>query len=175
MRGGAFQCRSQHLPFWARSTGARGVKANQLQTSFGRQQRVRHFLLVFHQLSRPLKRECAIVCGPYASISSCRMLCAARRGHRTLQLTSARPFHATASKARELFDPNNVERASDEADVCIVGGGPAGLSAAIRLKQLEQEKGREVRVVVLEKGGEVGECVLRIKTYEHVMKTNDVS
>lgn len=42
-------------------------------------------------------------------------------------------------------------------DVCIVGGGPAGLSAAIRLKQLEQEKGREVRVVVLEKGGEVGE------------------
>lgn len=42
-------------------------------------------------------------------------------------------------------------------DVCIVGGGPAGLSAAIRLKQLEQERGGdELRVVVLEKGGEVG-------------------
>ena len=41
--------------------------------------------------------------------------------------------------------------------VCIVGGGPAGLSAAIRLKQLEQQKGREIRVVVLEKGSEVGE------------------
>jgi electron-transferring-flavoprotein dehydrogenase len=42
-------------------------------------------------------------------------------------------------------------------DVCIVGGGPAGLSAAIRLKQLEQEKGKEVRVVVVEKGSEIGE------------------
>ena len=55
-----------------------------------------------------------------------------------------------------MFDPKNVERAEDEVDVCIVGAGPAGLSAAIRLKQLEQETGREVRVVVLEKGGEVG-------------------
>lgn len=43
-------------------------------------------------------------------------------------------------------------------DVCIVGGGPAGLCAAIRLKQLEAERGGdELRVVVLEKGGEVGE------------------
>jgi electron-transferring-flavoprotein dehydrogenase len=62
---------------------------------------------------------------------------------------------------REKFDPSTVERASDEVDVCIVGAGPAGLSAAIRLKQLEQEKGREIRVVVLEKGGEVG------KTHNH--------
>ena len=48
-------------------------------------------------------------------------------------------------------------------DVCIVGGGPAGLSAAIRLKQLEQEKGREIRVVVLEKGSEIGESVFLSK------------
>ena len=44
-----------------------------------------------------------------------------------------------------LFDPSNVERVQDEVDVCIVGGGPAGISAAIRLKQLEQEKGKELR------------------------------
>ena len=45
-------------------------------------------------------------------------------------------------------------------DVCIVGGGPAGLSAAIRLKQLEQEHGREVRVVVLEKASEISKSTL---------------
>ena len=58
---------------------------------------------------------------------------------------------------REPFDPTTVERVTDDVDVCIVGGGPAGLSAAIRLKQLEQERGKEIRVIVLEKGPEVGE------------------
>ncbi|MFN3628932.1 MAG: electron transfer flavoprotein-ubiquinone oxidoreductase [Casimicrobiaceae bacterium] len=41
-------------------------------------------------------------------------------------------------------------------DVVIVGGGPAGLAAAIRLRQLASENGREVSVCVLEKGGEIG-------------------
>jgi electron-transferring-flavoprotein dehydrogenase len=68
-----------------------------------------------------------------------------------------RQFHLTPLRRRELFDPADVERAEDEVDVCIVGAGPAGLSAAIKLKQLEQEKGREIRVVVLEKGSDVGE------------------
>ncbi|KAL4772151.1 hypothetical protein BDW60DRAFT_207521 [Aspergillus nidulans var. acristatus] len=59
------------------------------------------------------------------------------------------------------FDPRQVERESDEVDVCIVGGGPAGLSAAIRLKQLANEAGNEeFRVIVLEKAGEIGAHVL---------------
>ncbi|EJD02021.1 uncharacterized protein FOMMEDRAFT_20786 [Fomitiporia mediterranea MF3/22] len=72
-----------------------------------------------------------------------------------------RQLHTTQwRREREKFDPTQVERAEDEVDVCIVGAGPAGLSAAIRLKQLEQEKGRELRVVVLEKGSEVGAHIL---------------
>ncbi len=66
-------------------------------------------------------------------------------------------------EAEESAEEEDLERATDEVDVCIVGGGPAGLSAAIRLKQLEKEKGREIRVVVLEKGGEVGMSPLFIR------------
>ena len=52
------------------------------------------------------------------------------------------------------------ERESMDFDVVIVGAGPAGLAAAIRLKQIALEKGEELSVVVLEKGSEVGAHIL---------------
>jgi electron-transferring-flavoprotein dehydrogenase len=62
----------------------------------------------------------------------------------------------TSVEILEQFGP----REAMEYDVVVVGGGPGGLSTAIRLKQLAAETGKEISVVVLEKGSEPGAHIL---------------
>jgi electron-transferring-flavoprotein dehydrogenase len=73
------------------------------------------------------------------------------------------------AKSDESFDPRQQDRESDDVDVCIVGGGPAGLAAAIRLKQLANEAGNdEFRVLLLEKAGELGDHIVSGNVFEPV-------
>ena len=59
-----------------------------------------------------------------------------------------------------MAEANLAPREAMDFDVVIVGAGPAGLAAAIKLKQLAAAAGRELSVVMLEKGSEVGAHIL---------------
>ena len=74
------------------------------------------------------------------------------------QFSTARP--SRLAQVDETFDFSSVERTEDEVDLCIVGGGPAGLSAAIRFKQLADQAGKDYRVMILEKAPDMGSHIL---------------
>lgn len=79
----------------------------------------------------------------------------------TIELMEAhlkRKWLTFTEKAKGIF--SSPDREAMEYDVAMVGAGPAGLAAAIRLKQLSKERGHELSVCVLEKGAEVGAHIL---------------
>ncbi|KAF4553748.1 Electron transfer flavoprotein-ubiquinone oxidoreductase-like protein [Elsinoe fawcettii] len=113
--------------------------------------------------SRPVTLRCSrpsAVSGVQARFRSTQTIRPAvvRAGQRRAFTQSSKRRLASVD---DTFDPNSIERESDQVDVCIVGGGPAGLSAAIRLKQLANEAGNEdFRVLLLEKAGELGDHIV---------------
>ena len=116
-----------------------------------------------HQVCRNTRRLTAVSrFTPASSASRCLL-----RGYRPAPITAGqrRAFSTTwrrrLASVDESLETLHQDRESDQVDVCIVGGGPAGLSAAIRLKQLANEAGNEdFRVLLLEKAGDLGDHIV---------------
>lgn len=86
---------------------------------------------------------------------------ALRVGRRALTTSNVHKYASEETSFKNLPKEEQAilteERAVDNVDVCIVGGGPAGLATAIKLKQLDNESGSgSLRVVVLEKASDMG-------------------
>jgi electron-transferring-flavoprotein dehydrogenase len=78
----------------------------------------------------------------------------------------ARSVRMTLAGGRRSFCEALPARESMEYDVVTVGAGPAGLSAAIRMKQLAIEAGQDISVCVIDKGAEVGAHILSGNVFE---------
>ncbi|TPX59132.1 hypothetical protein PhCBS80983_g02662 [Powellomyces hirtus] len=108
-------------------------------------------------LRRNPLRMCQVIAIPRSLVSSAQ----SRSGALRTFTSGVAPRQATASDlTEEQREKLNEERFADEVDVCIIGAGPAGLSAAIRLMQRANADGKELRVFVVEKGSEIGSHIL---------------
>jgi ribulose 1,5-bisphosphate synthetase/thiazole synthase len=75
-----------------------------------------------------------------------------RYGLRTLKRSFVLRSTTSAAAERSFSTATAVERVSMPFDVLVVGGGPAGLAASIRLKQLCEQHDKELSVCLIDKG-----------------------